>query len=167
MKHSLIGALILSALFSSCSSKEEAESLVRIRLTDSPAPYEEVNIEITGVRIQTDADGWISIPVDGGIYNLLAYSNDTLKLGSIVFKSSNIRSVQLQLGGQNTVKTGGSIHALSLSDNDAEKLTVNSSAEVVGGLPYDVIFDFDAEASVIENSNGTYRLKPSLKVTVR
>src|SRR5436189_1739954 len=75
--------VLASFVFTSCS-KEKSTSRLSIYLTDAPAAYDALNIDIVKVEIKTSSDegddGWQQLPVNAGIYNLLEFTNgmDTL-----------------------------------------------------------------------------------------
>src|SRR6478672_6966967 len=78
---SLALALISSTLFIACN-KDAGTSTLHIRLTDAPAAYDEVNVDLKEVRVNfsDDSTGWVTLQTKDTIYNLLGLQNglDTL-----------------------------------------------------------------------------------------
>lgn len=152
------------AFFHGC--KKDASmptSTVIISLKDAPAAFDEVNIEVTGIEIHSNVDGWVNIPVTDSIYNLLLLQgNNATFLANAVLASGTISQVRLILGTQNTVSVSGTVYPLLLSSQDETGLKLNIHQELAGGVTYDMVIDFDAAQSVIDEGNGSYRLKPVL-----
>src|SRR5689334_25292056 len=85
MKSNFFQYLFMCLLFtyslSSCSNKDSDEKArLEIRLTDEPAAYDAVYIDIKDVQINVTGDddkGWQSVPgVPRGVINLLDLVND-------------------------------------------------------------------------------------------
>src|SRR5688500_19042118 len=78
-------AIVLTAFLSvftiSCSDNdndgsEAGTSRIRVSMTDAPGDYDEVNVEVVGLKYKTTTDtgeeGWVEIPgATVGVYNLL------------------------------------------------------------------------------------------------
>lgn len=132
-------------------------------LTDDPAAYDQVNVEVIEIEVHTDADGWTTVPVTDSIYNLLAFQgNNAAFLANAVLPSGTLSQVRLILGTHNTVVIGTNTYPLLLSSQDETGLKININKNLVGGVTYDLLIDFDAGQSVVEEGNGSYRLKPVL-----
>ena len=92
MKKLILGVFIgMGCLFTSCSNDNDTNDAVgnpklSIRLTDAPASYEEVLIDLQEVRVHFSGEGeeeggWQTLEnVNTGVYNLLDFTNgvDTL-----------------------------------------------------------------------------------------
>jgi hypothetical protein len=159
----LIPALLAFALFTGCQKDDShPTSTLVISLTDAPASYTEVNVEVVDIEINCEGNGWIHVPVTDSIYNLLALGNHPAFLANAVLPSGTISQVRLILGTHNTVVVGADTFPLLLSSEDETGLKLNIHKNIVGGAAYDLLIDFDAEQSVVEEGNGSYRLKPVL-----
>src|SRR3954470_21787017 len=90
-------------LATACSDHSSGKATVEVRLTDAPASYQEVNIDIQDLQFHSeDGDpksGWQSLSIRKGVYNLLKLSNglDTL-LGTTTIPPGKISQVRLILG---------------------------------------------------------------------
>src|SRR6478735_1059200 len=103
--------------FGSCdSTTNERTSHLEVRLTDAPGDYEEVNIDIQDVQVNTGSDegGWKSLEINKGVYDILKLTNglDTL-LGKIELPVGRVSQIRLILGTNNTLKIDGQIIALT------------------------------------------------------
>jgi hypothetical protein len=155
-----------------CSNETTQMARVQFVLVDAPGDYEEVNIDLKDVMInRTNEDsGWESVGnVQPGIYNLLDYTGGFEALiADAELPSGNINQIRLILGNQNTIKLEGSDELLKLDTPSAQqsglKLKVNT--EIIGGILYTFILDFDADKSIVKaGKSGKYNLKPVIRVT--
>ncbi len=137
-----------------------------IRLTDDPIDAEEVNIEILGVIIKTDEGlDSVSLETAAGIYNLLDYQNgvDTL-IANTIIDFSNIKEIRLILGDQNSIKIGGELFPLIIPSGSQTGLKIKVNIDITNEELIEILIDFDALKSIIKTGNGTFHLKPVLKV---
>src|SRR5688572_28502960 len=161
--------LIAGLAFSSCS-KDPGKSRLSIYLTDAPASYEAVNIEIVRMEIKATSDegenGWQELPLNAGIYNLLEFRNgmDTL-LSSVELPAGKVSQLRLVLGANNTIVINGVTEPLPLETPSAQQsgLKFNIHAELVEGVNYKMWIDFDCARSIVVNGNGDHILKPVIR----
>lgn len=159
-------ALLASLFFASCN-RDATETTVQIRLTDGPADFTEVNIDILEVRVKTsdDTSKWLLLTTKAGIYNLLDFQNgkDTL-LATGTVPSVTLKEVRFILGPNNTVKLldDGSIHPLEAPSAEDSGLKVKLD-KTLGTTLETFVLDFDAAES-IKLSGGNYKLKPVIKL---
>ncbi len=154
----------LALVYSSCSKDSAAR--LEVRLTDSPGDYEEVNIDIQEVNVNSSDgnSGWISMDIEGGTFNILELTNgiDTL-LGAIELPAGKIEQIRLVLGSNNSVKVDGQTFDLSTPSAQQSGLKLNLHAELTEGITYKILLDFDAARSIVARGNGTYSLKPVIR----
>src|SRR5450759_5892506 len=79
-KHLMLCLILLAGTFTffSCSKNNSSgTSNLQVRLTDAPAAYDEVNIDIREVRVnfRDDSTGWVSLNTNAAVYNLLGLQN--------------------------------------------------------------------------------------------
>jgi len=168
--HVLISLALIGipALFIGSCKKEDSKptSTIVFSMKDAPAAYDEVNVEVTEIQIHSDGDGWITVPVTDSIYNLLILQgNNAAFLANAVLPSGTVSQVRLILGTHNTVVVGGTTFPLLLSSEDETGLKLNIHQNLIGGVTYDLLLDFNADQSVLDEGNGSYRLKPVLSAT--
>jgi len=148
-------------IFNSCKREGTGTSTLTVHLTDTPAAYEAVHVEVIGLEVHTNTEGWMTVPVTDTIYDLLQLQDSAnALLGSLVIPAGTLSQVRLILGDQNTVTINSVVYPLSLSSQDESGLKLNVHEELTANEVYTVILDFDASQSVIANGNGTYKLKP-------
>ncbi|MBO9573730.1 MAG: DUF4382 domain-containing protein, partial [Chitinophagaceae bacterium] len=78
----LLSISILSVFLFFACKKEDSSTVLKVKLTDAPASFEEVNVDVKAVNVKLDGDtsNWISLTTIPGVYNLLALQDgiDTL-----------------------------------------------------------------------------------------
>ncbi len=163
----ILGFGLLSLVWLACSS-EESKSTLQVRLTDSPADYQEVNIDVQGVEIHhaegKQTTGWVQLNVKQGVYNILELTNglDTL-LGSAELPSGRISQIRLVLGPNNSIKLNDQMIALDVPSGQQSGLKVNVQTQMSPGVKYVITLDFDAARSIVNRGNGTFSLKPVIR----
>jgi len=168
MKKILNWTLIgLAILVSSCTS-DGGGARLNVRLTDAPADYEELLIDVKDVKINVssgDQGSWQSLTsVKRGVYNLLDFTNglDTMLVDEVL-PVGTIAQMRLVLGSDNKVKINGEYHDLETPSAQQSGLKFNIHAELTEGVIYKLWIDFDAGRSVVEKGNGKYSLKPVIR----
>lgn len=165
----MILAIITCLVISSCKKDEVTTADMSVYLQDAPASsYEKIKIELKGVSVYSNTSGsWVTLTVNNGIFDLLTL--DSLHqafLGKIKLSGGDISQLQLIIGSQNTVTVAGISHPLVLDSSDLDKLKVKIDNNVHGGSSYKLTIDFKASES-IDNSGNVYKLKASLKISVK
>ena len=178
-------ALMLSLLiFVSCEEDDNADNpnnngkaTVRFNLTDAPADYDAVLIEILEVRVHVgdeddpadDGPGWVVLDdIHPGIYDLLKLRNgiDTV-LAEDEIPAGKLSQIRLILGDDNSVVVNGVPKELKTPSAQQSGLKLKVNYELEPGLYYEFWLDFDASRSVVEKGNGGYNLKPVIRVFTR
>lgn len=160
--------VFMMVTFAGCNDSESTNARIEVWLTDAPGDYEEVNIDLQAIEVHTenseDESGWISLEANKGIYNLLDLTNgiDTL-IGTIEIPSGKISQIRLKLGSENTIKVGGQLHDLSTPGAQQSGLKIQVHQELLMGITYKILLDFDVARSIVATGNGTYKLKPIIR----
>jgi hypothetical protein len=154
--------------FTACNKDDNSGPVtLNIRLTDGPGDYQQVNVDIIEVRIKTsdDTSQWITLNTYAGIYDLLQLQNgvDTLLVTDTLAVPVLLKEVRFILGDANSVMVDSVIYPLTTPSAQQSGLKIKVDKD----LNHDIntlVFDFDAAQSVHETGNGTYMLKPVIKV---
>jgi hypothetical protein len=166
--------IILGAVFLLASCKKNADNSTAqpgdptpyiIRMTDAPGPYSAVNVDIQGIEITGSNDkDVIYLGVNKGIYNLLDFAGgkDTL-LGTALLRTQRVNQIRLILGDKNSVEIEGKSYPLAVPSGAESGLKLQVHQDLQPGVAYKVLLDFDAYASVNDQGNGTYSLKPVIR----
>jgi hypothetical protein len=137
-----------------------------LRMTDAPADFMKVNVEITGFEINHESKGWISLPVVRGVYDLLSLRNNvTVVLTDHAdLPIGKINQMRLILGSNNTVTDKEGQYPLTIPSGSESGLKINVDEVITSRTNLDVVMDFDANASIVQEGLGKYSLKPVLKI---
>ncbi len=175
----MIGYCLSAALLSfgmlSCNTNNSpaaGSARLQIRLTDDPAEFDKVNIDVREIHINLEGDsltGWKTLPgVRAGIYNLLDLVNDkdTL-LADAMIPSGKIHQIRLVLGNNNTLEKDGQVYDLKTPSAQQSGLKLNIQEEFNDGLSYVLLLDFDAGRSITTTGNGQFILKPVIRTTLQ
>jgi len=158
-------ALLLSTSLAYVACKKDTSVPLQLLLTDQPAAYQEVNVNIIGMRVKTskDTSGWIDIPVNAGVYNLLTLQNGTTKeLAKGEVPDAVLKEVRFILGDNNTIKVNGTTYPLQAPSAEDSGLKVKIDKDLQETLNTFTL-DFDASLSIKEE-NGGYKLRPVIKL---
>jgi hypothetical protein len=165
MKKLNILILLLTFVLISCNKDNVVESpRLTFRLTDAPAAYDEVNIDIVGVQAIIDGKT-IDLEVNAGIYNLLDFTNgkDTVLVDQQI-PEGKLSQIRLILGENNTLLSKGQSVDLTTPSAQQSGLKLNVQADFLQGVAYEYIIDFDASRSIVKTGSSKHILKPVIKV---
>ncbi len=176
-------AILIGFGLTACSSGDGIGTM-RISLTDAPADYQEVNIEIHQVLVKAEDDdlnndeetedldqeelendGWKVVFNDTVNINLLEYQNGNIfPLGSVELEEGRYNQIRLVLGDENNVVlNSGETIQLDTPSGQTSGYKLLVQADIEGDQVYDLVIDFDASRSIVVRGNGTYGLKPVLR----
>ncbi|MBK5284967.1 MAG: DUF4382 domain-containing protein, partial [Bacteroidia bacterium] len=160
--------IAVSTLWAGCKKEETASAPgttpVKVRMTDAPGNFHEVNVDITGVEFKVNSSTTINLNVNPGIYNLLDFVNgiDTL-IASGNVPSGELSQVRLILGANNSVMVDSIVHPLSTPSAMQSGLKLNVHSTLEPGVEYNLLLDFDANQSIVLTGSGVYQLKPVIR----
>ena len=145
-------------------NKDENQSHLSIRMTDAPADYDAVMVDVQGVEITGNGGANVMLNTNKGIYNLLDFTNgmDTL-IAAGDLDAGTISQIRLILGTENSVIVDGEVFPLSTPSAQQSGLKLQIHQTFVAGVSYYILLDFDANQSVVLQGNGTYQLKPVIR----
>jgi hypothetical protein len=170
-KLTLLAAIALFAFGTACKKDEQNGQLI-VKLTDAPANYTAVNVDIRSVQIHHQdsskgSNGWTTLGTRSGIYNLLELQNgvSVILANNYDFPVGKINQLRLILGDSNTVVID-SVHTYGLKTPSAQQsgLKIKVNAEVTSAGQTEILLDFDAEKSVHQQGKDSFMLKPVIHV---
>lgn len=161
-----IVTITLFIVFSSCKKDSSSHSTLKVRLTDAPADYQEVNIDLQNinVKLSDDSESWVELEAVPGIYNLLGLQNgvDTL-IGTEILPKGIVKEIRLVLGSDNTIKVNGITYPLVIPSGSESGLKIKVDKKLEADVET-LLIDFDAALSIHEEGTGDYKLRPVLKI---
>ncbi|HVU57307.1 MAG TPA: DUF4382 domain-containing protein [Puia sp.] len=164
-------AIGLSVLIScNKNSSSGGTGHLEVRLTDDPATYDAVYIDVQSVQVNVSSDtgtgsGWQTMPLlHPGVYNLLDLRNgiDTV-LASADLPAGKLSQMRLILGSNNSVVIDGVSYALKTPSAQQSGLKFNIHTTLTDGIVYRLWIDFDASRSIVSTGSGAYILKPVIR----
>ncbi len=173
-----VSAAALIAFFSvSCDDDDDNDgvdgtSRIRVTMTDAPGDYDEVNVEVIGVKYKVTnddgEDGWVDLETaNTGIYNLLDLTGGvTVMLADEEIPAGHLGQIRLILGDDNTVVKDGVTYPLNTPSAQQSGLKLQIDQELEANVLYEFLLDFDVHQSVVEaGASGNYNLHPVIRVT--
>lgn len=166
----LLATLVSILFFSACKQPtsggtNQPKTGFEMRMTDAPGDYGQVNVEIIGAEVHSDINGWTSLNVKAGIYNLLDLTNgkDTLIANGQV-AVGKISQIRLTLGSNNSVVFKGNTYPLKTPSGQQSGIKLQVNATLLAGINYSMLIDFDADKSIVQTGDGKFLLKPVIRV---
>jgi len=147
-------------------SSPSSSSRLQVRLTDDPADFQEVNVDIQGIQVRT-SDGWVSVDdVNTGIYDLLTLTDGAeVPLVDSEFPAGEIFEIRLILGENNSIKVDDQVISLHTPGAQQSGLKLKINRELEEESILSVLLDFDAAESVIAaGASGKFILRPVIRV---
>lgn len=172
MKNRVLAALaacMLLAALSGCSTAPSATPLghVNIRLTDAPGDFEQVNLVVTGVAIHRSGDAWETLKGDTTTYDLLQLRNGaSVVLADGDVPAGHYTQIRLLLGEGSHVVVGGVAYPLEIPSGFQTGYKLVGEFDLPAGGAVGLTLDFDAARSIVRTGNGSYKLKPTVRLIV-
>ncbi|MFN8287366.1 MAG: DUF4382 domain-containing protein [Chitinophagales bacterium] len=160
------GALLL--ILTGCKEKAQKDAAhVTFKLTDAPAAFDALYIDIKGVEIHTQASGWVMLNSSAGSINILQYVNgQTTVVAEGDIPQGQVDQIRLVLGSGNSIVVNGQSQAIDMSGSAASGLTVALNNHVEAGGSYSWTIDFDAAQSVVAMGTSSFQLQPTIRLIV-
>jgi len=187
-------ALVLAAFLVACGSSDNGGSAaapgsMSVSLTDAPAcGFDEVNVTVNKVRVHQsssadeNAAGWTDITLNPPRkINLLDLNDPTqpnfalLTLGETPLAAGHYTQLRLVLVANSNNLNQPLANSVVLSGTNTEipldtpsgiqsGIKLIHQFDVASGERVDLLLDFNACKSIVQTGNGTYKLKPVIKV---
>ena len=135
-------------------------------MTDATANFTAVMIDLRGVELaDSDSVHEVMLNVNKGVYNLLNFSNglDTL-IASGDLGSGLVPQMRLILGPNNSVIVNSVSYPLSIPSAMQSGLKLEIHQVFQPGESYSLLLDFDANQSVVLQSDSSYLLNPVIRI---
>ncbi len=163
----IAGIALAIGLFNSCkkdSTIVQGFGNIEVKLTDAPANYQHVNVDIQQVSVHMSGGSWIDLPTHTGVYDLLVLQNgiDTALVNTTQLPAGKITQMRLILGTNNTIMADSVMYNLTVPSGSETGIKLVGNINVVPNQTLVVTLDFNANASVVL-SGTTYQLKPVIQ----
>lgn len=161
----------MSLVFNSCKKDKTEYGSITVDLTDAPANYLKVNVDIQSVEVHlVPASGggqWQPLTTQSGVYDLLSLQNgiDTTIVTTNQLPAGKITQMRLILGSNNSVMdASGTVYPLTVPSGSQSGIKLPGPITVTANTSVQVLLDFDADKSVIQQGSGDFQLKPVIQV---
>lgn len=149
----------------SCSKDDEGSNGYKVRMTDSPGSYTEMNLEITKVEAFFDNEGWVTLDNSTKSVNVISLTNGSeVTLAQKTDASLGAYSkIRISYGSNNdiTTSTNGVLVTSDLTMSGSTVIETNQEVTASGSA--DVLLDFNVAKSVTE-TGGAYFCDPVITV---
>lgn len=168
---SLVIAFVSLATISSCkkdkstSSTSSQQAKVNLRLTDGPASYDAVYLDLQQIEFKEEGRATIMLyPYRPGLYDILRFKNglDTLLVNATV-PVGKIEQIRLILGSNSYIVDGGVSYPLGTPSAQESGVKLNLHQTLEANVSYDIWLDFDAGKSIVKTGSDNYKLKPVIR----
>ncbi|NQD71504.1 DUF4382 domain-containing protein [Sphingobacterium shayense] len=169
MKRNLqIGIVAVALALTSCSTSDnstpEGTTPVTLKMTDAPAYYDAIVLNIDEIEILTTS-GRETIDVDEHPFDILKFRNgrDTV-IAEHDVPSGMIQEIRLKLHDEgNTITVDGVTSPLTTPSGQSSGVKLKIQDELIPNIGYTLLLDFDASKSIHQTGNGKYMLKPVIR----
>jgi len=151
---SILLAAVVAIGITACNnvnSPNGAKGSLQVKLTDSPARFDSVMIDIQKVEVQNvdSANGWMAISDSSMMVNLLDLTNGaTTVLGEKKLDPGTYPQIRLVLGPDNYVIKNGQRSDLKVPSGQQSGLKINVNAKIEPNVTYSLLLDFDSNRSI-------------------
>ena len=164
----LFAVAILSIGFTACNKDSGTVTRLNVKMTDAPGAYDAIYLNIKEVRVLS-AGGESTLAVGSRPFDILRFrlGKDTL-LASQDVPSGRLQEIRLVLNPTgNTVVIDGVTHDLTTPSGQTSGIKLKVQEELVAGVAYTLLLDFDAAKSIVQTGNGKYILKPVIRAVTQ
>lgn len=164
MKKLFLAAVLSVSLFACKKDSSSTTSHMTVKLTDAPGAFDAVILNIKSVVVVTSA-GEHTLNVNGGPIDILRFrlGRDTV-LAAQDIPAGTIQQIRLVLNDSgNRVVVAGVSYDLTTPSGQTSGVKLNVHDNLVAGVAYTMLLDFDAAQSVVLTGNGKYILKPVIR----
>lgn len=168
-----IAAILCISMLAACGKDGDGtgRSSMRVKMKDAPGDFQKVNVEIISVQVHhTDENNpggsWTTLATNAAVYDLLLLQDSITAVlaNNTQIPSGGVDQLRLILGANNSVMVDGIVFPLKTPSAMQSGLKINMNTFLEDGETYEVLIDFDANASIVVEGNGSFSLKPVIKV---
>ncbi len=155
----IVFACLTTVLLSTCKKETtNGTSTLAVRLKDAPASWERCMVHVKGVRLHSSTEGWITIPINDTLIDILKLQDTSVFLGSVNLHGGTITEVHLMLGQNNSITIGGVTFVVSVLPGDGDDIMIKVSDALVAGANSTLVLDLDAAESFRFGDDGRWHM---------
>lgn len=175
MKTRILLLFISTLIFIRCSDQttnvptDEQSGSIKMYLVDSPSSMDSVIICVTRVEVHKSGSdstsGWSVINDSTRYFDLLQLINGaSAVLGDTSLSPGQYTQIRLFIGQGSYVIDQGMKHDLEVPSGSQSGLKLIHQFTIESGKLYELLLDFNVDKSIVITGNGTYKLKPTIRV---
>ncbi len=161
-------SILLALFFAGCDKTPislQNQGELKILMTDGPAGFDAVNIVVKEVQVNSDAHGWMTINDSLRTFNLLSLTNGaSVLLGDAILDAGHYTQIRLILDEGSNVVVAGVTYPLRIPSGLQTGIKLVHEFTLQADYTYELILDFDANRSIMRLGNGTYQMKPVIRI---
>lgn len=163
----LIFALVLGIGLVACEKEDAANGVSKmdVRMTDAPGNYDSIFLSVKEIEILSSSGKTVIAVNNEEPFNILEFrmGKDTL-IASQDIPAGRLQEIRLILNDTgNRIVVDGTSHDLQTPSGQSSGVKLKVQEELIAGVAYTLLLDFDAASSIVEKGNGTYLLKPVIR----
>ena len=178
-------SMALGLIFTACEKDDNSNSVssstqassFKVKMTDAPGDYAALNVEITGVEVYRESEGWITLSNEAQYINVLDLTNGTET--TLAFQGNveagTYTKLKVSFGEQNTLQVnsdvslaGLTLQAMStttLDWNGPKEVEIVIDEQVDAFNQGEVLLDFQVAQSIKEDVR-SFVIDPMITVIV-
>lgn len=167
----LIVALLV-VVFSACEkdatqNPAEQSNSFTIKMTDAPADFEALQVEIDRVEAYLEGSGWVQLSNGSQIVSVLELTNGKeVTIGhQSGLEAGTYSSLALYIGESNTLVVDENGNQVNLNLEGGQRIEFAINEELNENSHAEILLDFNVASSIITSeANGSYFLNPEITV---
>jgi Domain of unknown function (DUF4382) len=160
----LFSLLAISIGFTACEKSKSGTTQMNVKITDAPGDYDAIILNIKEINVIT-SEGSSILDVEAKPFDILKFRNgrDTL-IASQNISSGTLKEVRLVLESTgNKIVVDGVTYDLTTPSGQSSGVKLKVQEDLLDGVAYTLVLDFDAAKSIVQTGNGKYILKPVIR----
>lgn len=169
-----MAALVMAMGFTSCKKDKDDDNdngtapaqTFKVRMTDSPGDYLQLNVQVTKVDVYHEGNGWINLSSQTQSMNVLTLTNGAeMQLASKTNMSTGTYSkLRITFASQASVMLASGGSAINLSWTGGNQVVeININKQVTSSTGASLLVDFNVAQSVSEVV-GVFYINPMITV---
>jgi hypothetical protein len=158
------GLTLVTMVIVSCSNSKTNQTQLNVKMTDAIGDYDAIVLNIKEINVLT-SNGNTVLPVGNKAFDILKFRNgrDTL-IASETVPSGRLQEVRLVLENNgNYLIKGGVRYDLTTPSGQSSGIKLKVQEELLDGVAYTLLLDFDAAKSIVSTGSGKFILKPVIR----
>ncbi len=184
----VVAAIVITGI-AGCSNSsnptgpQTGQGEMKMYMIDAPAAFDSVIIMVDSVEVHmeseaddsisrddstendSDGGGWMTVNTMPAQYDLLTLQNGVAAvLGDTLLPAGHYTQIRLMIGEGSYVVANGMRHDLTIPSGFETGIKLINEFDIQPNQIYTLTLDFDAAHSIIITGNGTYKLKPTIRI---